>query len=614
MSKKVLVYGIIREIISDDNIFQQVDEIIFRLTWKYYCQGKKKIKGTKRLKNCFFVYGTLRDDIYRNRKTRSTKKSGWSVGATKVNLGIIYGFKMYGIDSFPYAVKTNNTKDFMIGRLIYFKNDKKLLLKLLNITNKNKRTYFMTLCFAACYYIDQDFECLDILLNETCLDYKDIFKLFCHKDKEGNTALQLMFRDYNDKSDVNRNPNIIKLFKYFCKNDKKLLFKLLFQSFGVEQDDEKQKKIVRVGMSFQIITSGGLVIAELSQIETLRQLILMVNDDKITMKILSYKENLHSYCHYLMKSWLDFVKFSSLFQTVQNKDICSLLQQFKNNPIITACYFNKYQILDQVLNFLQISNEEETIKKLMLSSFDTPDCLNKIAIMAATPKCRIKILKHYEMNYNAILLMELLTKATRKHQTTLFYIAEQNDTESLQFILNSSLIDKENKVNLLTHECDVILPRKDQCEASNNIFVKKQTIIGHLFRKGLGLYILKYFENDKKTLLKLLNVRNEIKRTPLLTAAATNSKILKPLLNWIFNESLFDYKEKISLLFDNKTILKYDAKNHGIHDTENMVITEIINYLQSQKDDKTLCDLLLSSKIFFSDSCIPNGLNYIKKV
>eukprot|EP01084_Bolivina_argentea_P156373 272526_1 len=131
MSKKVLVYGIIREIISDDNIFQQVDEIIFRLTWKYYCQGKKKIKGTKRLKNCFFVYGTLRDDIYRNRKTRSTKKSGWSVGATKVNLGIIYGFKMYGIDSFPYAVKTNNTKDFMIGRLICFKNDKKFNKKLI---------------------------------------------------------------------------------------------------------------------------------------------------------------------------------------------------------------------------------------------------------------------------------------------------------------------------------------------------------------------------------------------------------------------------------------------------------------------------------------------------
>ena len=61
--------------------------------------------------NSFFVYGTLRDDLYRNRKNRgATKKSAWSVGASFVNLAIVYGYRMYGLDSFPYAVETNNTK------------------------------------------------------------------------------------------------------------------------------------------------------------------------------------------------------------------------------------------------------------------------------------------------------------------------------------------------------------------------------------------------------------------------------------------------------------------------------------------------------------------------
>lgn len=82
--------------------------------------------------NSFFVYGTLRDDLYRNRKNRGgTKKSAWSVGASYTNLAIIYGYQMYGSDSFPYAVKTNNPKHLIIGRLIQFKNIKKFSKKLL---------------------------------------------------------------------------------------------------------------------------------------------------------------------------------------------------------------------------------------------------------------------------------------------------------------------------------------------------------------------------------------------------------------------------------------------------------------------------------------------------
>ena len=124
MSNKLVMYGIVRETIKDESMLQQMNALMYDLIWKYYSKRKKKT-------NSFFVYGTLRDDIYRKRKIKSTRKSSWSVGANVANLAIIYGFKMYGIDSFPYAVKTNNENDFMIGRLICFKNDKKFNKKLI---------------------------------------------------------------------------------------------------------------------------------------------------------------------------------------------------------------------------------------------------------------------------------------------------------------------------------------------------------------------------------------------------------------------------------------------------------------------------------------------------
>ena len=121
----LLISGSIREI-NGNSIH---NDIVSKLILRYYYFTK--IKKKKMLKNCFFAYGTLRDDLYRNRKIKSTKKAKWGTGTNEAYLAIVYGFKMYGVESFPYAVKTNNDKDYIIGRLLHFKNDKKFNKKLI---------------------------------------------------------------------------------------------------------------------------------------------------------------------------------------------------------------------------------------------------------------------------------------------------------------------------------------------------------------------------------------------------------------------------------------------------------------------------------------------------
>eukprot|EP01084_Bolivina_argentea_P125484 222323_1 len=84
--------------------------------------------------NCFFVYGTLRDDTFKNRKQNGTNKTKlWSNGG-ECYLGIVYGYKMYGSGSYPHSIFTGDDNDFVIGRIIRF-NDGKLFAKKLEIAD-----------------------------------------------------------------------------------------------------------------------------------------------------------------------------------------------------------------------------------------------------------------------------------------------------------------------------------------------------------------------------------------------------------------------------------------------------------------------------------------------
>lgn len=86
---------------------------------------KTKLERAKSLKlpQSFFVYGTLRDDDDSGAKW--TKK--WCRDISHACNAKVYGFKMYKCRKlkYPFALRTNNDNDFMIGRLITF-NDKDL--------------------------------------------------------------------------------------------------------------------------------------------------------------------------------------------------------------------------------------------------------------------------------------------------------------------------------------------------------------------------------------------------------------------------------------------------------------------------------------------------------
>ena len=106
---KLLIFGYIRKL-SNSNDLIPMDESIMNILYIFYTKVSK-------MKNCFFVYGTLRDDNFQG-------ITNWSENADSYHLAIIYGFKMYGVYGFPAAKKTNNNKDWMIGRVIHFEDDK----------------------------------------------------------------------------------------------------------------------------------------------------------------------------------------------------------------------------------------------------------------------------------------------------------------------------------------------------------------------------------------------------------------------------------------------------------------------------------------------------------
>eukprot|EP01084_Bolivina_argentea_P196714 337209_1 len=109
---RILIYGFVRLMselndIDKDKLMDHTGEI-FNAIYQFHTK-------ISLMKNCFFVYGTLRDDATDSQWTESSDRY----------LGIIYGFKMYGINGFPAAKMTNDNSDYMIGRIIHFKDEKK---------------------------------------------------------------------------------------------------------------------------------------------------------------------------------------------------------------------------------------------------------------------------------------------------------------------------------------------------------------------------------------------------------------------------------------------------------------------------------------------------------
>ena len=81
------------------------------------------------LPQSFFVYGTLRDDD--NSGAKWTSK--WCSDLSHACNAKVYGFKMYKSKqlNYPFALKTNNKNDIMIGRMITFKDKNIFYHKLL---------------------------------------------------------------------------------------------------------------------------------------------------------------------------------------------------------------------------------------------------------------------------------------------------------------------------------------------------------------------------------------------------------------------------------------------------------------------------------------------------
>eukprot|EP01084_Bolivina_argentea_P132385 233627_1 len=76
---------------------------------------------SKNLPTRFFVYGSTRDDD----DSGNTWTAKFVQGCIKAYDAKIYGHKIYKrIDqNFPFSIKTNNAKDFVVGRVLEFEKD-----------------------------------------------------------------------------------------------------------------------------------------------------------------------------------------------------------------------------------------------------------------------------------------------------------------------------------------------------------------------------------------------------------------------------------------------------------------------------------------------------------
>jgi len=68
----------------------------------------------------FFVYGTLRDDDNSGALWTST----FTDGVSDAFDAKVYGFKLFKARrlKFPFAIRTNNAKDFVVGRVLHWKD------------------------------------------------------------------------------------------------------------------------------------------------------------------------------------------------------------------------------------------------------------------------------------------------------------------------------------------------------------------------------------------------------------------------------------------------------------------------------------------------------------
>eukprot|EP01084_Bolivina_argentea_P135895 239392_1 len=75
----------------------------------------------------FFVYGTLRDDD----DSGAIWTNEWCKNCIGSN-GRLYGYKLYHSKSmsYPFAIKTNNSNDFIVGRILYWNDSDLFKIKL----------------------------------------------------------------------------------------------------------------------------------------------------------------------------------------------------------------------------------------------------------------------------------------------------------------------------------------------------------------------------------------------------------------------------------------------------------------------------------------------------
>ena len=87
------------------------------------------IINSMHLPSRFFVYGTLRDDD----SSGAPWTKPFTKGVSQAFDAKVFGFRMYKSRrlKFPFAVRTNNAKDFMVGRVLQWNDRHKFHEKLL---------------------------------------------------------------------------------------------------------------------------------------------------------------------------------------------------------------------------------------------------------------------------------------------------------------------------------------------------------------------------------------------------------------------------------------------------------------------------------------------------
>ena len=145
---KLLIEGYIRNV-SKSISNQLTNTSMFHTMYTFHTKVSKP-------KNCFFVYGTLRDD-----EEEMGDCWHWTQGADSAHLAIVYGFKMYGGQNagFPGAKKTNTNSDYMFGRVVQFENDELFKQKMESadgIEGYNPDSEYPE---EDCFYIRENIEC-----------------------------------------------------------------------------------------------------------------------------------------------------------------------------------------------------------------------------------------------------------------------------------------------------------------------------------------------------------------------------------------------------------------------------------------------------------------------